>query len=38
MLAATYTRISSDSEHQGLGVDRQRALCRDLMYRRGWRA
>jgi len=34
--AAIYVRISSDSEGQGLGVERQAELCRDLAKRHGW--
>lgn len=34
--AALYARISSDPEGNRLGVDRQRADCRDLAARLGW--
>jgi DNA invertase Pin-like site-specific DNA recombinase len=36
MKAAIYTRISRDTEGQGLGVARQQEECRDLAQRRGW--
>lgn len=34
--AAVYTRISRDSEQQGLGVARQEKECREWAARRGW--
>src|SRR5437879_3795141 len=33
--AAIYARISKDTEHDGLGVDRQEKLCRELAERHG---
>jgi DNA invertase Pin-like site-specific DNA recombinase len=35
--AAVYCRISRDSERNGLGVERQEKLCRQLAKRLGWR-
>lgn len=34
--AAIYARISSDRAGQGLGVERQERLCRELADRKGW--
>lgn len=34
--AAVYARISSDRAGEGLGVERQESLCRDLADRKGW--
>lgn len=34
--AAIYTRISKDTQKEGLGVQRQERECRDLAERRGW--
>src|SRR5450830_1455177 len=34
--AAIYCRISSDPEHDGLGVERQRVDCEALASRLGW--
>ena len=36
MRAAIYTRISEDTEGEGLGVARQEGDCRELCQRKGW--
>jgi DNA invertase Pin-like site-specific DNA recombinase len=34
--AAIYCRISSDRNHDNLGVERQESACREIARRKGW--